>query len=206
MRVRWAGSLALSLITITSIKHPGAEASPPPPTIQAHPAQGLFCCLAHEVRYHWPPKDRDENGFSPGLTDGLEVRRISPLPSCLRRTGGDTGQVPASLEPGPGPSPPMSWGRNTTEAACECMGDTESWPPFLDPLLFSPLPLPYPSQRDRQPEEKRNMGTRGHTERPTLDWLIHALLYCLCCLLFRQPGGQTSSGETGAATPSASTL
>lgn len=76
MRVRWAGSLALSLITITSIKHPGAEASPPT-TIQAHPAQGLFCCLAHEARCHWPPKDGDENGFSPGLMDGLEGQNIS---------------------------------------------------------------------------------------------------------------------------------
>lgn len=73
-------------------------------------------------------------------------------------------RFPAAPGQGPGPSTHASWGRNTAEAVCDCMCDTQTQPPFLDALLFSPLPLPYPSQRDRQPRRRR--GKRGRWATP----------------------------------------
>lgn len=94
-------------------------------------------------------------------TDGWFRGSEYLLSSCLRRTGGDTGQVPASLEPGPGPSPHISWVRNTAEAACECMGDTRVPPPFLDPLLLFPYHCSYSESRGTGSHREEEHGDTG---------------------------------------------
>lgn len=75
------------------------------------------------------------------------------------------------------------------------MGDTRVPPPFLDPLLLFPLPLPYPSQEGQAATEKRNMGTRGHTERPILDgsftlWFTPFVAFCSGSLVARPLAGR----------------
>ena len=67
----------------------------------------------------------------------------------------DKGQAPALTRHGAG---------TQLRLCVTVMCDTETQPPFLDALLFSPLPLPYPSQRDRQPRRRR--GKRGRWATP----------------------------------------
>lgn len=115
-------SLLTSLIKITRIKHPEQMLASAPAPPKAHHAEGLFRSLVYEARCQWPLKYGDGNGFNPGPVDGWGGggQENTSCPKCLRGRGGGRDRVPHTTGTRARPSAPMSLGRNTAEAVCEC--------------------------------------------------------------------------------------
>lgn len=76
----------------------------------------------------------------------------------------------------------MSPSRNTAEAVCEFIYETETLQPFFDFLLFLTFLLPYPSQRFGQPQKRiEKNGLWATEQKPSMDagipaWLIHSFV------------------------------